>query len=79
MTAKELCDTITDSYCDVIFSYNGLRSGIEPEVHKSIPIFHVWHGEDAKDYSDINTLISDKFFSGKSLNEIAEKVKFTFM
>lgn len=76
MNADELRQEISYEYNDVSFYYNGKPSGISPEVHNSIPTFYVWYGDEEKEYSDVNKLMSDKFFDGKSLEEIADKVEY---
>ena len=64
---------------DVVFTYNGKKSGVTAEVSGSVPTFQVWHGSDIKDYDDIDALLSDKFFSGKSINDLAERINFTII
>ena len=63
---------------DVLFSYNGKSSGVTSEVHDYVPTFQMWHGADTKEYSNIDDLMADKFFSGKSLIDLSKTIKFTF-
>lgn len=77
MSADELRDEIAVQWNDVEFIYNGKRSGVTSEVHDYIPTFAMWYGEKEKIYSDIDEVMSDKFFDGKSLSEIAEIVRYT--
>ncbi|MCI8569724.1 MAG: hypothetical protein HFH39_11720 [Lachnospiraceae bacterium] len=77
MSAEELRVEIADEVNDVEFIYNGKRSGIIPQFETSTPTFLVWYGDVEKVYSDIDDVMSDKFFDGKSLAEIAEIVKYT--
>lgn len=77
MSADELRNELAYEWNDVEFIYNGKRSGITSEVHNSIPTFYVWYGDEEKEYSDVDEVMSDKFFDGKSLAEIAEIVKYT--
>lgn len=64
---------------DVVFEYNGIRSGITSEVHNSTPIFQAWHGDKTKEYSNVDDVISDKFYSGKSIMDIAENINFEYV
>lgn len=76
MSANELKKIISDCCNDVTFSYNGMDSGVTSEMKDYIPTFQVWHGESTKEYNDVEKVMSDKFYSGKSLNELADVVKF---
>ncbi|MCI8992292.1 MAG: hypothetical protein HFG80_06130 [Eubacterium sp.] len=77
MNADELRDEISEQCNDVSFNYNGKSAGIFPKVHDSISIYVVCFGDEEKEYSDIDEVMSDKFFDGKSLAEIAEIVQYT--
>ncbi|MBR2895476.1 MAG: hypothetical protein IKC03_07455 [Oscillospiraceae bacterium] len=54
-------------------------SGISVEVYDSIPTYQVWHGSEIKEYSDIDDLMTDKFFGGKSIIELVGSVDFTIV
>ena len=69
---------ISDCCNDVLFIYNGKKSGITSTVKNSIPTFQVWYGEKTKEYNDIDSVMSDNFFDGKSLNDLSETVNFSF-
>ena len=77
MNADELRDEISEQCNDVSFNYNGKSAGIFPEVIDSISTYVVCFGNEEKKYSDIDEVMSDKFFDGKSLAEIAEIVQYT--
>ncbi|EET60412.1 hypothetical protein BRYFOR_07608 [Marvinbryantia formatexigens DSM 14469] len=76
MSASELREIISECCSDQVFSYNGKPSGITAEVNNYIPVFHVWHGDKLKDFDDVDILMSEPFFSGKSLNELAGEIDF---
>lgn len=78
MTVNDIKSIITDCCNDVIFTFNGMSSGITSEVKDSVPVFQSWHGEKIKEYSNVDDAMSDKFFSGKSLNELIELVQIEF-
>ena len=76
MTREELRQVIVNCWNDVVFTYNDKASGVTSEVHDSVPTFQVWHGDDYKYYSDVDVLMADRFYSGKSINELIETVEF---
>ena len=78
MKKQDLKNIIADCCNDVIFAYNGKKSGVTSEVYDSIPTFQVWHGSETKEYSNVDDVMNDKFYSGKSLNELSDEIEFTF-
>ena len=78
MEKDELKNIILECCNDVLFVYNGKKSGVTSEVQDYIPTFQVWHGLDVKEYSDVDALMSDKFYSGKSIDDLLNTVVFTF-
>lgn len=78
MKTNELKQIISDCCNDVLFTYNGLKSGVTSEVYASIPFFQVWHGDTTKNYYNIDDLMNDKFFSGKSIIELSKEIQFEF-
>lgn len=78
MSKTEIANIISDCCNDVIFTYNGKKSGITSEVKDSIPTFQVWHGSETKEYGNVDDVMNDKFYSGKSINDLVGVVDFTF-
>lgn len=78
MNRDELKNIIMECCNDVLFSYNRKQSGITSEVKDSVPTFQVWHGSDTKEYTSVDDLMEDKFFSGKSINDLFGETTFTF-
>lgn len=77
---KQKLRTIIAECCnDVIFTYNGKQSGVTSEVHNSIPTFQVWHGSETKEYDNVDDVMNDKFYGGKSINDLLDDVEFTFV
>ena len=76
MKSVELKRTISECCNDVTFMYNGLPSGITSEVHDYMPTFIAWHGDNTKTYQKVDDVMMDKFYDGKSLNDLAEHVTF---
>lgn len=65
---------INDCCNDIAFSFQGKSAGIIPEVENYAKIFHMWYGEKEKDYSNMEDLITDKFFDGQSIKDIYNKI-----
>nr|WP_288829702.1 hypothetical protein [uncultured Clostridium sp.] len=65
---------IADCCNDIVFSYNGMDSGVTSEVKNYIPSFQAWHGDNTKVYGSIDDVMNDKFYSGKSLNDLVENI-----
>ena len=64
MSESELKDIIADCCNDVIFAYNGKKSGVSSEV---------------KPYNNVEDVMNDKFYSGKSIIDLIGVVEFTFV
>lgn len=79
MSKKEIKQIISECCNDVVFTYNGIKSGVTSEVKDSIPIFQAWHGLEIKEYSNIDDVMNDKFYSGKSIADLIDKVTFSFV
>lgn len=62
----------------VYFSYNGNNAGFDTEVEDGVFTFQSWYGEDAKNYDSFEDMSQDKFFGGKSLADLIEKVDMEF-
>lgn len=76
MSKTTIKDILKDCCNDIVFSYNDKPSGITSTVKDYKPTYQVWHGEDTKEYDDIDILMADKFYSGKSLNDLADAIEF---
>ena len=77
MTVDSLTSTIQNCINDIIFFYNGKQSGITSTVHQYQPTFQAWHGDKTKEYSNVDDMLQDKFYSGKSLLDLIDSVEFT--
>lgn len=78
MKPMELKTIIEECCNDVSFVYNGKQSGVTSEVLNSIPKFQSWYGDQTKEYENVDDVMADKFFGGKSLIDLANSVKFAF-
>ena len=73
MTRDALFQIIRECVNEVVFVYNGKKSGVTAEVEDSVPTFQVWHGDETKEYRTADEVMNDPFYSGKSLNELADE------
>lgn len=76
MNKTDLKSIISECCNDVIFSYQGKASGVTSEVKDYIPVFQAWHGDETRQYDDIDDVMTDCFYSGHSLNDIADDIEF---
>ena len=61
-------------------SYITVKSrALQQRSRTIIPTYYVWHGSLKKDYSNVDDLMSDKFFSGKSINDLIDIVKWEIL
>lgn len=73
MTISELRERILELISHINFTYNGKEGVIDPFSDHD---FLVGYGDESKEYTSIDDLFSDKFYDGKSLNEICDKIMF---
>ena len=72
MKMKDLRDLILSLSQDVIFQFDGKTVCINPwNEHK----FEVGYGDICRVYNNIDMLMVDKIYNGKSLNEISEQIE----
>lgn len=73
MTPKQLREEILSLMYDIQFEYKGVNGLIMPYSEND---FVLCYGDDDKEYTNIDDVMSDKFFDGKSLNDISQEVKY---
>ena len=78
MSRDNLLNIISECCNDVLFTYNGKASGVTSTVVNYVPTFQVWHGDETKEYDNIDDVMDDKFYSGKSISDLIGKATFTF-
>lgn len=78
MTLEEFVRNLTEEYGTAEFEYNGKRCGVEPESPDSSTPYTMWYGDAWEDYDDIDELLSDGFFDGKSLRDIFSSIDVWF-
>lgn len=73
MTSKQLREEILSLTYDIQFEYKEVNGLIMPYSEND---FVLCYGDDDKEYTNIDDVMSDSFFDGKSLNEISQEVKY---
>ncbi len=71
MKTNELKELILSLTQDVTFQYAGEYACINPWNPNKI---EVGYGDNVKTYSNIDDVMKDKFYKGKSLEEISEEL-----
>jgi hypothetical protein len=78
MTINEFLENLTEEYGTAEFEYKGKKCGIEPKTQDSITTYTMWYGKNWNDYDDIDILLSDRFFDGRSLHDIFQSIEVYF-
>ena len=73
MTPEQLREEILSLTYDIQFEYKDVNGLIMPYSDDD---FMLCYGDNSKSYTDIDDVMSDKFFDGKSLSEISQEVEF---
>ena len=81
MNKTDLINGMIEQGWDVVFVYNGKKSGLCSEVYNSVFSFQAWYGKEIKEYGSLNieTVIDDPFFGGKSIGELFDIVDMRFV
>ena len=72
MKLDDLKQCLTDCCNDISFPVDGLPSGVWPEVADYIPTYHVWYGDEMRDFATVDEVLNTPFFGGKALKDIDE-------
>lgn len=72
MDAGSIKNLILSLTQDVEFIYDNVNGSIIPLSTDNISVSY---GDKNKNYKDIDDLLADPFFNGKSLNDIADKIE----
>ena len=78
MTSKEIRTIIGDSYSDFSFSFKGKIGGVLISAKDGKVTWLLWYGEQEKKLHDINDVMSEKMFEGKSLEDIAGEIELPY-
>lgn len=78
MTSEKLKSIIIECCNDVSFDFNGKPCGVTSTVDDSRPTFQIWYGDKTKEFGNVEDLMNDDFFDGKSLNNLCEKLDIYF-
>lgn len=77
----EFMRCILDLGNDAIFDYNGKKAGLSSQVKNYVFSFQVWYGNQTKEYGtvELETIMADPFFDGKSINDLLEEITIYFV
>ena len=67
MKLNDLRNLLLAGYNDIDFVVNSKQSGVFSNVHNSKLSFQAWCGDQIKEYDNVDSLMIDEFFDGKSL------------
>lgn len=79
MNKEELKNIIADCCNDIVFVYRDKQAGVTSEVSDYIPTFQAWYGNDTKEYDNMDDVMNDPFFGGKSLADLIDVVEFDIL
>lgn len=79
MKKNEIKQIISECCNDLVFTYKGKKAFITSTVRDYIPTFEVTYGNDVKQYANVNDVMSDKFYSGKSISDLADAENVEFI
>ena len=79
MKISELRTALGINYSDLEFQYHGKPCGVTSTVHHSKPSFQAWCGDELREYHNVDAVMADRFYDGKTLVELLdEDVPFYF-
>jgi len=78
MRPNDIKKIIADCINTITFKYNGENCGVDPEVNHYEPTYTMWYGKKWKDFFNVDDLLAEKFFDGKSLLDICDKLDINF-
>lgn len=71
MTAEKIKNRISEIASHFTFDYHNKSCGVDPFSEND---FDMWCGDKLASAASIDDVMNKKFFDGKSLNEIADKI-----
>lgn len=74
MSKKEFLEELITNWNEPTFEYKNKPCGIKLAALNGNYTFTMWYGDNAKKYSDVDELMSDKFFNGRSLDDILSEI-----
>lgn len=79
MNIEQLKAKILDDGSGFTFTYNGKPCGMEPDSMNRKTYYSAWYGDKNKDFNNLNDLMSDKFFGGKSMAQLINDIELDFI
>ena len=79
MKINEIKQTISECCNDLLFTYGGKDVIITSTVKDYVPTFEATYGDKTKKYNNVDDVMTDKFYSGRSINDLAETGEVEFI
>lgn len=78
MNKSEFLEELVTNWNEPTFDYNGKPCGIALSALNGVYTFTMWYGDKTKKYSEIDELMTDKFFDNLSLTDILPELDIWF-
>ena len=75
MSIEKLKNLILSCVNDVYFVFNGKKCGVSSQVDDYVPTYECWYGDKIKEYSNVDDLLNDLFFDGRSITDIIQDLE----
>ncbi|MFC6176942.1 hypothetical protein ACFQAV_08825 [Companilactobacillus huachuanensis] len=79
MNIEQLKAKILDDGSGFTFTLNGNPCGMEPDYKNGKTVYGAWYVEGNKYYYNIDDLMNDKFFCGKSMAQLINDIELDFI
>lgn len=79
MDKETLKQIIADCCNEIVFTYQGNSAGVTLEVRCHIPTFQAWYGKNVKYYTNVDDVMTDPFYDGKSLTDLVDVVEINIL
>ena len=73
MNSVEIKQILSECCNDLLFVYKGKKAIITSTVENYVPTYEVFYGENERQYANVDAVMSDKFYDGKSIIELSEE------
>ena len=78
MKKDEIKKIISECCNDLIFIYDNKNAIITSTVSNYVPTFEATYNGKSKKYNDVDDVMSDKFYNGKSVSDLSDMGIVTF-
>ncbi|APU71001.1 hypothetical protein LCR01_00610 [Companilactobacillus crustorum] len=79
MNIEQLKAKILDDGSGFTFTLDSKPCGMEPDSRNKETYYPAWYGDKNKDFNNIDDLMSDEFFGGKSMVQLIDDIELDFI